>query len=226
MAKKVSKNTQINVIGDSAIEAASNLPARKKPELIAITAYKRDNGRPRRWKNPQEIIDLAIEYYQIAYERDEPYTITGLCAWMGTTRERMLAYCSGEMANQAEGDSEAFRDAIKHCRHVAEAAAERQGYLMRNPAFAIFALKNYGWKDTQTVEMTGTIEHKIDDETKAILCEFLTSLGQRSLPAPVQMGDVITIPESRETVPAEKPQSGGTAAALADPPNKKFKEMD
>lgn len=198
-------NQSLAIIGNDAIDAVTPHPV-AFPRL-AIQAFKRDNGKRRRWQSPQEVIDLAIEYYTLAEQTGEPVTITGLCSWLGTTRDMMIRYCQYELrdergyTNIPDGvDSTPWCDAIKHIRHIAEAGAEIMGFQARNPAFAIFALKNYGWRDTQTVENIGTITSRADPETLAVIGQFLESLRPRRLPdtGPGQVIDVVPTELSTE----------------------------
>ena len=103
-------------------------------------------GRPRRYKTPEEFLERAEEYLRSCYndtgEMIKPLTITGMCNFLGTTRERLLGYENGilESLKDGNGDDELFRDAVKRVKHVCQEYAENHGFMARNPAFAIFAL--------------------------------------------------------------------------------------
>lgn len=135
-------------------------------------------GRPRRYKDPQELLDKAAEYFESCVGEDgelkEPITITGLCNYIGTYRSKLIEYESGslESLKDGSGDDEAFRAAIKHIKSVCEQYAESHMFSARNPAGSIFALKNYNWKDTQTIETTVTEIHTLDPEVRQLVGEY------------------------------------------------------
>ena len=169
-------NQQIITIGDSAIDALAVPNQKQRPVLLAVRAFHRNGGKSRIWTDPQQIIDLACEYFTAAHESEEPITITGCCSWMGTTRETMLTYLNGSHTGP-NGDDAWIADTLKHVRHVVESYAEQHGFTARNPAMAIFALKNYGWKDTQTIENTTTEVHTVDPETRQLIREYMRQLA-------------------------------------------------
>lgn len=168
-------------------------------------------GHPRKYKTPEEFLERAEEYLRSCYDDTgsliKPVTITGMCNYLGTTRERLLGYENGtlESLKDGSGDDEAFRDAVKRVKHVCQEYAENHGFMARNPAFAIFALKNYGWKDTQTIETTTTEIHTIDPETRKIVGEYIRQLAEaqkhpviditpRKLPEPVKVESELRSP--------------------------------
>jgi ribonuclease BN (tRNA processing enzyme) len=133
-------------------------------------------------------LERAEEYVNHCWdaERQEmahPISITGLCTFLGTTRKQLSDYETGSLEGlkDGSGDDEAFRSAIKHVKHVCEQYAEEHGFQARNPAFAIFALKNYGWKDTQTIETTSVSIHTVDPEIKWLVGEYIKQLAERNL---------------------------------------------
>ncbi|MDI6790006.1 MAG: terminase small subunit [Thermodesulfobacteriota bacterium] len=171
--------------------------ASPKYPLLASEALKRDCGRPRKWKDPQEIIDLGIEYFERAVATQEPITITGLACYLGTTRETLNEYEKGSFSGP-NGDHPGFTSAIKHVKHVAQAYAETHGFHARNPAFAIFALKNYGWSDTIRLEQHVSVEHSIDPETMSIVQGYLTQLSQAQISNDPVVDVVPMLPEPEE----------------------------
>jgi hypothetical protein len=95
-------------------------------------------GRPRKYKTPAEMVEVARKYFDETLAAKEPITVTGTCIALGfNSRQALLNY---------EGRPE-FNDAIKSIKLVCESYAERQSYISRNPAGAIFCLKNFGWSD-------------------------------------------------------------------------------
>lgn len=119
-----------------------------------------------------------IEYYDkksqslLTYTRKIPYTITGLALHLGTNRQTLVNY---EI-------KEEFIDTIKDAKLKCENCAELK--LMTGdiaPAGAIFALKNYGWKDTQEIENTlkGDPDNPIKTENKWTI-EFIEPKPQHT----------------------------------------------
>lgn len=161
-------------------------------------------GRPRKYKTPEDFLARAEEYLQSCYndknELIQPISITGMCNFLGTTRARLLEYENGDLESLkdgAGGDSEGFRNAIKRVKHICEQYAEEHGFQARNPAFAIFALKNYGWKDTQTIETTNTEIHTVDPEVKQLIGEYMRQLsGAQKHP----VIDIEVVPVSKAVV--------------------------
>ena len=178
----------------------------------AIEALRRYSigGKPRRFTSASDIIQQAQEYFQYCQDKEEAITITGIASWFGTTRNILIAYLDGQHSLDRidqdmmdgiidpDGDYTNIRYALKRVRHVAEAFAEQHLFSARNPAGGIFALKNYGWKDIQTIENTGTIEHRADPETLQILGDFLRSL---SAPKPPDLIDITPSTEEVKTPP-------------------------
>lgn len=97
-------------------------------------------GRPLKFKTPEELLGRAYEYFDETLEKNEPITITGLAMALDTSRETLMDY------EEKRGDQ--FSDAVKRVKLVCENYAERKLF-GSNPTGAIFALKNYGWKDRQ-----------------------------------------------------------------------------
>jgi len=98
-------------------------------------------GRHAKWKNPQEILDLAEIYFKNTELKKQ--SITGLALALHTNRETLNEY-----GKKPDG----FGDAVKEIKARIEFAYEQRG-LERGNAFDIFALKNLGWTDRQ--EITG-----------------------------------------------------------------------
>jgi len=139
-------------------------------------------GRPRRFQSPQDFLDQAQNFINSCYDDSGklvyPITITGMCNYLGTTRDRLLEYENGSLVSLMGdiGDAEGFRWAIKRVIHVCHEFAESHGFQARNPAFAIFCLKNYGWSDSIKIEHNVSIEHSISPETRGILESYMTHL--------------------------------------------------
>lgn len=116
-------------------------------------------GRPPLFKTVEELDSLIDEYFAkckpeiIGYDKNDrpffkenPPTITGLALHLGfASRQSIYDY-------EKRGDD--FSYSTKRARLLCENYVENS--LLSNnvqPATGIFILKNYGWKDTQNMEM-------------------------------------------------------------------------
>lgn len=108
-------------------------------------------GRPLKFQTVEEL-QTAIDAYFKSVEgvfyldKDgvkvcEPLTITGLALALDTTRQVLMDY----------QERDEYTDTIKKAKTRIENYAERRIFTT-NPTGAIFALKNYGWKDKQEVD--------------------------------------------------------------------------
>lgn len=80
----------------------------------------------------------------IKTEQIKPYTVTGLAASLGMTRQGLVDY-----SNKDE-----FTDTIKAAKSKIEQFSEETLYTARNPVGAIFNLKNnWGWKDKHETDV-------------------------------------------------------------------------
>lgn len=79
----------------------------------------------------------------------KPYTITGMALFLDTTRETLLDYEAKEK----------YSDTIKKAKEACQAYAEESLFVGKNPAGAIFNLKNnYNrWKDKTETEHSGNV---------------------------------------------------------------------
>lgn len=112
-------------------------------------------GRPQKFTNAKEMYEIGKLYIDDCLENEKHITFTGLCIAMGTTKDTFNEYESGKF----DTDKEVFSTLLKELRLYCENYAENKLY-GNNPTGAIFALKNYGWKDKQEIEQTvsGSIE--------------------------------------------------------------------
>ena len=102
-------------------------------------------GRPVKYTKPEQMQVIIDEYFREREEKGLPFTITGLALALDMTREGLCFYA----------EKEEFADTIKKAKLRVEGYAEDSVYTSRNPAGAIFVLKNFGWSDTQKLELTG-----------------------------------------------------------------------
>ena len=124
-------------------------------EVTTIKEEKNKGGRPRKYQSP-ELFDAAVESY-FAHcndpENKEPITWTGLCLFMGF-------YGRAELDNYLE--YEGFSNSVKRAKSLVEFAYEKRLVLSDKPTGPIFALKNFGWKDTQQTELSGPNVGKVE----------------------------------------------------------------
>lgn len=100
-------------------------------------------GRPVKYDSPAELQAIIVDYLDKQKDCNLPITVTGLARACGMTREGLCFY----------EKKDAFTDTIKQAKMLCEEFAEQSLYTMRNPAGAIFNLKNnWGWKDKQEIE--------------------------------------------------------------------------
>lgn len=103
-------------------------------------------GRPKKFKTPEEVTEKAAAYFADCEARNKPITVTGLALALDTTRETLCDY---------EADP-IFSDAIKMAKARVENFAEERLYSSA-PTGAIFALKNFGWRDKQELAHSGNL---------------------------------------------------------------------
>lgn len=100
-------------------------------------------GHPLKFETP-EIMQEKIDAYFSSLKEDEPVTVTGLALALDTTRETLMDY-----QNKDE-----YSDTVKRAKLRVEHYAEKRLY--NGPATGpIFALKNFGWKDSQDMNLGG-----------------------------------------------------------------------
>ena len=117
---------------------------------------KHAGGRPPKFESVEELENLTEQYFSslVEYNKEtgEIYnkcpTITGLTLHLG--------FCSKTSLYEYEKKPE-FMNSIKRARLMVEQGYE-EALLTKGSTGAIFALKNFGWKDKVEQEIT---EHKI-----------------------------------------------------------------
>jgi len=104
-------------------------------------------GRPRKYESAAELYSIGSKYIEETLAAEKHLTFTGLCLAMGMIKNTFYDYESGKY----DTDKEVFSNPLKELKLRVENYAESRLF-GNNPTGAIFALKNYGWKDVQTVE--------------------------------------------------------------------------
>lgn len=105
-------------------------------------------GRPPIWTDPEKFAVAVDEYFAAAEISESNPTWTGLALHLGFESRQSL---------QDYKEKDGFSYPIKKALAKIEENYE-QGLFSRNPAGAIFALKNFGWKDKQEVEQSGGLK--------------------------------------------------------------------
>ncbi len=134
-------------------------------------------GRPLKFQSVKELQQKIDEYFRQCLlnkqidtngiSHHEPFTITGLALALDTTRKTLMEY----------EEKDEFSNAIKLAKTKVEAYAERKLFT-GSATGPIFALKNYGWKDTSQQEISGRDGQPIQikntsDNDKSIIQQYM-----------------------------------------------------
>ena len=107
-----------------------------------------ERGKPPKYKNSTELQKAIDNYFLHTQEQEEPLTITGLAFHLGfESRQSIYDY-------EKNGD---YSYTIKRARLRIENFAEKKLFGIA-PTGAIFALKNFGWRDKQEIDLHADIE--------------------------------------------------------------------
>ncbi len=120
-------------------------------------------GRKRIIGSSKEFDRRAQAYFDQCRENNEPVLLTGLIYALGlSSRESLDEY----------GRRPEFSDSVKRAKLLVEMAYENRLGLS-SPTGAIFALKNFGWKDKAEFEHSGSLTVNVfDDEQRRQLLEL------------------------------------------------------
>lgn len=113
------------------------------------TKPKHPGGRPPKFTDPNEFDRLVNEYLDDCVANEEPLTITGLTLHLGFCDK-----CSLYEYGQREG----FEYSVKRARLLVENGYEKR---LREGSGVIFALKNFGWSDSQNINLGGQPENPV-----------------------------------------------------------------
>lgn len=105
------------------------------------------NGKPPEISSPQEFMHLFNKYIQYCIEKNERPTLKGFIWRIGLSSYQSLT----NYENKPE-----FMEPIKRAKLYIEYQYELD-LRSQSPAGAIFALKNFGWKDEQHVSHGGAM---------------------------------------------------------------------
>lgn len=159
-------------------------------------------GRPLKFSSVKELQAGVDAFFESCYEIDEetgkkiqiePFTITGLALALDTSRETLM-----DIENCNAGYSKEFSDCIVRAKLKCHNYAEKQLYTAKSAQGPIFALKQYGWKDTQNVEVTGPNGQPLQIQTlNSIPFDDLLKLEEIMAKAQIQ-GEVVDIESSED----------------------------
>lgn len=137
-------------------------------------------GRPLKFKTVEELEQKIQAYFdEVAkdFQKDAnglihqaPLTITGLALALDTSRKVLMEY----------QEKDGFSNTVKRAKTVVENYAEKRLF-GSNATGAIFALKNFGWKDTQDVNLGGQKDNQLpssNEECDARILELLNKSGK------------------------------------------------
>lgn len=115
-------------------------------------------GRPKAFKNVEEVEEKINAYFNYCEENEKPYTMSGLAYYLEVSRQTLVNY-----SNKDE-----YFDTIKKARDRVQMQLEENALSNKaNPTFTIFNLKNnFDWKDKMEVEKTDMT--KVDELLKEI----------------------------------------------------------
>lgn len=109
-------------------------------------------GRPRKIQSPEQLDELVDNYIEMCKASDTPITLTGLILSLGlSSRESFDEYLKYN----------GFSDSVKRAKLYIEHEYEKRLNGGANAAAPIFALKNFGWSDKQTVTLAGDEENPL-----------------------------------------------------------------
>lgn len=97
-------------------------------------------GRPRLWKDPLELSNMIADYFNST----ERPTLSGLAVYLEIDRQTLYNY----------KERDEFFDIIKKATAKVESIYEERAIYENNPTGVIFALKNMGWTDRVSNDLT------------------------------------------------------------------------
>lgn len=110
---------------------------------------KHPGGRPRKFESPEQFDELADKYFEDCKAEGLPITWTGLCLGVGVCQRSSLEpYKEGKY----DTDEQKFSYSIKKALMRVELEYEKR-LVNDGGSGPIFALKNFGWKDKQEMDV-------------------------------------------------------------------------
>lgn len=98
-------------------------------------------NRPRSFSSPEELRQRIQDYFDQWQKERRPITVSGMCAWLGVTRQTVHEYEKGTYDIKEKGIC--YSDTIKEAKEYICSDKLEKGLLgIYNSAVAIFDLKN------------------------------------------------------------------------------------
>jgi len=117
--------------------------------MSLITTGHTREGRPSKWTDPAVLEKKIDAYWAECQAEKKPFNLSMLAVYLECDRRTLVGY----------SDKDEFLPAIKKARRYAEATVENNLLSGKPPIGTIFVAKNnFGWKDTQTVEVNHTFD--------------------------------------------------------------------
>lgn len=127
--------------------------------------------KPTKFNNAKELQKKIDKWFEECKDNNVIPTVTGLAVALDTTRQTIIdyqEYCDSknELKSLNESVKSEISYTLKRAKMKIEAGYEQQLLNAKNPAGAIFTLKNnYHWVDKQEIQQTNrTISIDIDED--------------------------------------------------------------
>lgn len=181
---------------------------------------KHPGGRPLKIPTPEEFTALADAFFAECDEKKRPYTITGLALACGFSSRR-------DLINYAQRPE--FLHAVNSAKARVEAFAESRLY--EGPATGpIFALKNFGWSDTQDINLSGHVTNDVrslgvvvvsDPAQLSKMCEAMRIWQQKKNQLSEKQADAVASPSHLEKLHQERQSEPQESQAKREAPPRK-----
>lgn len=123
-----------------------------------------NRGRPPKYKTREELQRRIDEYFKECNQKQEPYTITGLCIALDICRDTLSEYLKNDD----------FSDTIKKAKIKVENYLEKRLINDSSTTGIIFNLKNnFNWSDKQQIEHSGSVNNPFEGLTTEELRKIL-----------------------------------------------------
>lgn len=104
-----------------------------------------------KFQSPEALQAQVDAYFAERLASDKPISITGLALALDTTRETLCNY----------GERDEFTDTVRRAKMFVEQFYEER-LPFANATGPIFALKNFGWKDSQDMNLGGQKDNPVE----------------------------------------------------------------
>lgn len=111
-------------------------------------------GRPKAYTEAEIMKQKIDKYFQECEQKNEPYTITGICIALDICRDTLCEYAK----------KDEFSDTIKKAKLKVENYLEKHLITDSSTTGIIFNLKNnFGWSDKQQIEHSGNVNNPFSE---------------------------------------------------------------